>query len=89
MLNKILIEGTNYLGLYNITKLLLDKNNNLLNNNEYIKKLFEDYCACSNIVMVEYLYQNSLPIICNLDIQYIETLFIKMCSNSNVQLIQW
>lgn len=88
-MDKIFIDTSNYFGFDHITKSLLSRNSNTLNDDEYIKKLFENYCLCSNLNMVEYLYQNSLIIKNNTDTEYIEILFTKICANSNLELIKW
>lgn len=73
-----------------ITLSLFDYNENLLNDNEFIKSMFEIYCKSSNIDMVHYIYTNCDFLNNNeQNTIYLNNIFLSMCESSSIEIIKW
>ena len=74
---------------YNITKLYLYANNDLLTNTTFLQETFENACIKSNLNLIKYLINKSPTLLYSFDSFYLNSLFNKMCANSNLETIQW
>jgi hypothetical protein len=89
-MNKFIINSANYFKLNNISKLLLLRNPELLEDRVYIFGIFEKSCLESNLELSIFLYENNIQLTQVYSSNYFYSkLFVDMCSYSNINMITW
>jgi hypothetical protein len=78
-------EYTNYCSIE-----YLKANIDLFDDDEFVLELFSKYCIKSNLLMVEYIYENN-HILTNssFNFEFYTDLFVKICKKSRCVIVEW